>query len=108
MPHLISMQNQYRDKGFQVLGLDIGEQETSNPESIDDIKAFAGTMGLNYELARIDTQMRFKFQQLSRFSGVPQSFLVDREGRLRGVFLGGSQGAIAEMERLVGKVVNEQ
>lgn len=108
MPRLIAMQNQYRDKGFQVLGLDIGEQDTNNPESIEDIKNFASMMGLNYELARIEPVLRQKFQQMSRFQGVPQSYLVDREGRLRGVFLGGSQGAIAQMESIVAKVVNEQ
>jgi len=108
MPRLIAMQNQYRDKGFQVLGLDIGEQDTSNPESVESIQNFASMMGLNYELARIDGGLRFRFQQLSRFSGVPQSFLVDRSGRLRGVFLGGSQGAIAQMESIVAKVVNEE
>jgi len=108
MPRLIAMQNQYRDKSFVVLGLDIGEQDTAAPESIEAIQNFASMMGLNYELARIDSGLRARFQQLSRFSGVPQSFLVDREGRLRGVFLGGSQGAIAQMESVVAKVVNEE
>ena len=107
MPHLITMQNQYADKGFTILGLDIGDQNTAKPEPVDDIKNFASTMGLNYEIARIDQAMTQRFQQISRFSGVPQSFLIDREGRLRGVFLGGSTGAIAQMESIVNKVVNE-
>ena len=44
---------------------------------------------------------------ISKFQGIPQSFLIDREGRLRGVFLGGGKDVIGKMKSTVEKVVNE-
>ena len=106
IPHLIEMQTKYQDQGFKVLGLDIGNQD-GTPESPDDIKSFVASMGMNYEVGRIGADTVRKYQQLSRFNGVPQSFLVDREGRLRGVFLGGNPSTIGQMKQIVEKVVNE-
>ena len=106
MPHLIEMQNTYGGQGFQVLGLDIGEYG-GVPESSDAIKSFAQSMKLNYELARIKPDLLAKFNQLSNFNGVPQGYLIDREGRLRGVFLGGGDRVAASMKETVAKVMSE-
>ena len=107
MPHLVAMQNQYRDKGFTVLGLDVGEQNTGKPETIEEITTFAHAMGLNYELARADGALTGRLQKLARSQAVPLSFVIDREGRLRGRFIGGGAATIKQMEDVVAKVVNE-
>ena len=107
MPHLVEMQNKYRDQGFQVIGLNVGDED-HRPESIDKIKQFAGEMKLNYELVRAPQDVQEAMVGISKFDGVPQSVLVDRNGRLRGVFLGGGLNVINKMKETVDKVVNEQ
>ena len=107
MPHLVEMQDKYRDKGFQVIGLNIGDDERQ-PESIDKIKQFAGEMKLNYELVRVDHDVQEAVVGVTKFDGVPQSLLIDRGGHLRGIFLGGGPKVIGTMQETVDKVVNEQ
>jgi len=106
MPHLVEMHDKYRDAGFQVLGLDVGDGN-GNPESVEDIKKFAAKMKLNYELFRISNETVAEFYKLNKFEGVPQTILVDRQGRLRGVFLGGGERVINTMKQTVDKVIAE-
>jgi thiol-disulfide isomerase/thioredoxin len=103
MPHLIEMQDKYRDRDFQIIGLNVGDE--AGPESIEDIKKFAEMMKLNYELARIPEETTAQFYKATNFQAIPISMLVDREGRLRGVFLGGGANVIKSMKEVVAKVV---
>ena len=40
-------------------------------------------------------------------NGIPQSFLIDREGNLRGIFQGGSMKVVMQMKEVVEKIMNE-
>ncbi len=106
IPQLVEMQEKYRDKGFEVLGLDIGEQD-GTPETVEDITSFAEAFKINYDLARISNELSAEFSRVTKFNGVPQTILIDREGRMRGVFLGGGPRVIGQMKETVDKVVNE-
>lgn len=101
MPELVAMQNKYRDKNFKVIGLN-----TDN-EDVDEIKQFAAEMKLNYELAWLDQKTAMGVFRYTQFSAIPQSFLIDREGRLRGVFTGGGPRILGKMKEAVDKVVSE-
>ena len=101
MPHLVEMQETYGDKGFEVIGLDI------DPEPVEEINEFAKTMKLNYQLGWAEKELVGEFYRISKFNGIPQSFLIDRENRLRGVFMGGGKKVITQMKATVEKVVNE-
>lgn len=101
MPHLVEMEEKYKPKNFEIIGLN------TDDESVEDINRFAGEMKLNYQLAYADAEMMKEFLNISKFQGIPQSFLIDRDGRLRGVFLGGGPKVIGTMKETVEKVVNE-
>jgi len=101
MPHLVAMEDELKAKDFKVIGLNIDNEK---PEQI---KPFAEKMKLNYELAWADENLYRALLKVSKFDGITQSYLIDREGRLRGVFLGGSQKVIRQMRENVEKVVNE-
>jgi thiol-disulfide isomerase/thioredoxin len=103
MPHLVEMQETYNDKGFEIIGLDIDPNET-----VEDINKFAKTMKLNYQLGWADKELVGEFYRLSNFGGIPQSFLIDHDGNLRGVFLGGDDKVIGKMKETVAKVVAER
>jgi thiol-disulfide isomerase/thioredoxin len=82
MPELVKLQNELGPKGFEVIGLD------TDDDPVETVRKFASDMGLNYTMAWADLDMQRELTNISRSPGIPQSFLIDREGRLRGVFLG--------------------
>jgi thiol-disulfide isomerase/thioredoxin len=102
MPHLVEAQDKYRDKGFEIIGLDVDQDET-----VEMINDFAKEMKLNYQLGWADRDLYTGFSRLGKFEGIPQSYLIDRDGHLRGVFLGGSKKVVDSMKENIEKVVNE-
>lgn len=102
IPHLSEMQEKYRDKGFEVIGLDSDEEETK-----EQIEAFAEKHKMNYQLGWADGALMTEFVKVSRLNGIPQTLLINREGQLTGVFTGGGPNVIQKMKETVEKVVNE-
>ncbi|MBX3282736.1 MAG: TlpA family protein disulfide reductase [Acidobacteria bacterium] len=107
MPHLVELKKKYGDQGFEVIGLNVGFQDTDEPEPIPDIETFAKKMHLNYELARVQPDLTKHLQKIAQMSAVPESFLVDREGKLRGVFVGGGPNVISKLKTTVDRVMAE-
>lgn len=106
MPHLIEMQEKYGPQGFEVIGLNIGDG-SGTPETIEQIKTFAEKMKLNYTLARSPNSATILFYQLTKQKVVPQTLLIDREGHLRGVFIGGGTRVTDSMKETLGKTMSE-
>ncbi len=102
MPTLVKMQNEFGAKGFEIIGLNTDDGDTK--EMVED---FAKQENLNYTLVWADTAMQTGLLKISNFNGIPQSFVIDRDGHLRGVFRGGGKAEVQKMEELVAKVVNE-
>lgn len=102
MPELIALQDKYRDKNFEIIGLDSDTDET--PEQI---KAFAQTMKLNYQLGYADPRLMNDLLKITKAGGIPQSFLIDGEGKLRGTFAGVNSKIVNDLKETVGKVVSE-
>lgn len=101
MPSLVRLQDKLRDKGFEIVGLDVDE------EPVDQVNKFAEEMKLNYTLVFGDTAVQNELVKISKFGGIPQSFLIDRDGRLRGVFKAANAEVIEQLERRVEEAVNE-
>jgi thiol-disulfide isomerase/thioredoxin len=100
MPALVKMQDGFREQGLEIIGLN------SDNESVEDINNFAQAMKLNYTLVWPDTKLQNDLLKISQFGGIPQSFLIDRDGNLRGVFRGSNPADVRKMEDLVAKVVS--
>jgi thiol-disulfide isomerase/thioredoxin len=99
MPALVRMQNEHRADGLEIIGVN------TDDETVEKIDSFAAEMGLNYTLVWGDTKMQNALLNISKFPGIPQSFLVDRDGNLRGVFRGANAADVKKMEQLVALVV---
>ena len=102
MPALVKKQDEHRERGFEIIGLNTDDGDTK--EMIDK---FAAEMKLNSKLVWAPTEMQAALLKISNFGGIPQSFIVDRDGKLRGVFRGGGANEIKKMEELVAQIVNE-
>jgi len=83
IPELIKLQTDLKDKGFEVIGLNLDEMEDA-----DLIKEFSKEFNINYELVRGESKLFNEFSKVSNREAIPQSFLIDREGKLLGVFVG--------------------
>ena len=106
MPHLVAMQQQYADKGLEIIGLNIGNKD-GGPEDVEAIKKFSEQMKLNYTLARFDRDGTRQFYSVTKQEVVPQSMIIDREGHLRGVFIGGGQKIFDSMQEVLDKTMAE-
>lgn len=106
MPTLIEFQNQYREQGLEVIGLNIGDG-AGTPEPIDKIKKFVEQKQLNYTIASSANASTNQFYQITKQQVVPQSILVDREGHLRGVFVGGGERIFQSMKETIAKTMAE-
>ena len=101
MPTLVKMQDEHRDKGFEIIGLNTDDGDTK-----EMVEKFAADLKLNYTLVWANTDMQNALLKISNFGGIPQSFVIDRDGNLRGVFRGANPADIKKMEELVAQVIN--
>jgi peroxiredoxin len=106
MPHLAQMQQEYGQRGFEVIGLNIGDNNGA-PETVEAIQKFAEQMKINYTLARMDRTAVKQFHLTTKQEVVPQTILVDREGHLRGVFVGSGARIYESMKTTVEKTMLE-
>ncbi len=83
MPELVKVENEYKDKGVMVIGLDI---ESSESEAM--VKRFVEERQLNYTIGWLDEEPTTALMSISQMSGIPQSFLLTTDGKLAGVFKG--------------------
>jgi thiol-disulfide isomerase/thioredoxin len=78
MPALERAQQQYRDRGLVVLGVDFQEQDS-------EIQAYLNEVGVTFPSA-VDRTGEVTRQW--RATGLPTTFLIDREGIIRDVRVG--------------------
>jgi thiol-disulfide isomerase/thioredoxin len=82
MPELIKIQDEYKDKGVMVLGLDV------DPESETAVKNFVEKQGLNYTVGWASDEVSNAMLEISKMGGIPQSFLIAQDGKLARIFKG--------------------
>lgn len=99
IPELMELQSKHKAKGFEVIGLNLDEAEDA-----EMIKDFGKEFEVNYDLVRGESDLFREFYQVSKKDAIPQTFLIDREGKLLGVFVGGG-GALRKLIDNVNKVV---
>lgn len=94
IPHLVRLQRQFGPRGFKVIGLNVGGRE-DRPKIPDFVKQY----GIQYELADPDDETVRLF--LAGDDRIPQTFVLDREGRIVLHIVGYDGDAAAELEQAV-------
>ena len=88
VPEYIALKKKYSQ--LEIIGLNIGDGE-GKEESSAAIRRFVREMKVNYSVARISNAGTKLFYDLSKMQVVPQAFLIDRQNRLRGIFVGAGE-----------------
>jgi thiol-disulfide isomerase/thioredoxin len=81
IPHLVKLQKRFGPQGFRVIGLNVGgaEDQAKVPDYVRDLD-------IQYQLANPDEEVVDMF--LAGVSDIPQTFVIDREGKLVERFVG--------------------
>jgi thiol-disulfide isomerase/thioredoxin len=85
MPDLVKVQDEYKDKNVVVIGLDIQGSTEDSPEAV---KTLTERMGITYKIGYSNDDATSALIDITKMSGIPQSFLITPDGKLAGVFKG--------------------
>jgi thiol-disulfide isomerase/thioredoxin len=104
MPELAKLEDEYKDRGFMVLGLSVEEDDTA-----EGMKKVTDALKVGYKVGWANKDAQKGFMDISRAGGViPQSFLITRDGRLAGVFKGyNPQRTPADMRKKLDEVIGK-
>lgn len=106
MPAFVEMQNKYKDKNFEVIGLNTGNED-GDVETVENIKKFGAEKKLNYQLAFSDDKIFSEFIKITRLNGIPQTMIINREGKMTLAVGGGGPRSLEKIRDGVEKAVNE-
>ena len=100
VPHLVALQNQYGKDGLSVIGLNVGGSE-DRPKIADFVNQFH----VQYDIAIPDSELIDLYMQGD--DRIPQTFVLDRQGRIVGSWLGFNKEVGAQIEETVKKAIQE-
>jgi thiol-disulfide isomerase/thioredoxin len=78
-PHIVAINNQYRDKGFNILGLATDRKE--DPTALKSVKDFLTKTKINYQVGFITNEVVAYYAD-SHNHGVPQMVLFGADGKM--------------------------
>ncbi|MGX9181754.1 TlpA disulfide reductase family protein [Mesorhizobium sp. BHbdii] len=103
MPHLMQLQEKYRDSGVEIVGVAASEDAPTADEARSQLDAWLTEKfsNLNYRIAFDSTGEMDKLWMEPSFSvGIPTSFVVDRDGHI--AFIGHPK----QLDEVLPKVLN--
>lgn len=103
MPHLIQLQEKYKDNGVEIVGVAASEDAPTADEARSTLDAWLTEKfpNLNYRIAFDSTGEMDKLWMEPSFSyGVPTSFVVDRDGHIAFI------GHPTQLDEVLPKVLN--
>jgi thiol-disulfide isomerase/thioredoxin len=101
IPHLVRLQRQFGPQGFKVIGLNVG-----GPDDRPKVPEFVKLYGIQYQLAEPDDETTRLF--LADNDAIPQTFVLDRRGRLVRHFVGYDAEVASELEKAVSEALAEK
>ncbi len=84
IPHLIELANTYRSQGVEVIGLTNEDPDTQG----DIVRQFTQQYKINYPIGWADPTMTNNLMRLNGRGGIPQTFVIGRDGKIKDKFIG--------------------
>ena len=97
-PHIVELYNQYRDRGFTVLGLATDNKE--NKDSVETVKAYVSIAKIKYPVGFVTTEIVAYYID-SHDTGVPQMVLFGPDGKMAKRLIGWNEKVSKEMRSAI-------
>jgi len=98
IPHLVQLYKNYRGSGFELVGMNVdkGDREA--------VRRFVRSMDIPYPVVTAPEDVVSNY----RVSGIPVTFLIDKEGRIRERVVGFSGTIARQLDTKVGELTAEK
>lgn len=97
IPDFIKLYSQYKDDGFQMLGVSLDRG------GLDAVKPFMKDYGVNYPIMLGNDQV---VSDYGGISGIPTTFVIDKQGVIRASFIGYRPASV--FEKLIQQLTSEK
>jgi thiol-disulfide isomerase/thioredoxin len=101
IPHLNELQQLYGGQGLHIVGLNVGGAD-DRPK----VPEFARELRIQYDLGFPERSLTDLF--LSDDPGIPQTFIIDRQGRIVKRFVGYAPPVAAELDKTIEAVIGSR
>ncbi len=91
MPDMVALQAKYRADGFEIVGADISWWNDTPLDVVNFLNTFTPT--INYQIVMSTPENEAAYGEIL---GVPTSFIIDRQNRIRRTFVGAQTGTTFE------------
>ena len=98
IPHLIQLYKNYREKGFEVVGMSIDKGDG------EAVRRFVKSMDIPYPVVIAPEDVVRRYQ----VTGIPASFLIDKQGKVREKMVGFSSAIARQLDTKVGDLTSEK
>ncbi|HYV07880.1 MAG TPA: redoxin domain-containing protein [Blastocatellia bacterium] len=87
IPDFIALQNQYRDRGLEIVGVSIDPiSPRGNPGGAPAVAPFMKNNGINYTILMVNNAGALRGYDVSQ--GIPTTYVLDRNGRVVRTYVG--------------------
>ncbi|MGA2855601.1 MAG: redoxin domain-containing protein [Candidatus Sulfotelmatobacter sp.] len=88
IPHLVELQNKYRDRGLEIIGV-------SMDDSPDPVREFYQRFQMNYPVVMGNADIGERYGGVL---GLPIAFIIDRDGRIYAKHIGATEASVLEQD----------
>jgi cytochrome c biogenesis protein CcmG, thiol:disulfide interchange protein DsbE len=100
IPHLVELQQRYGPQGLQVIGLNVG-----GAGDLDQVPGFAREFHIQYQLGNPDPDLANLY--MGDDDGIPQTVVLDRQGRLVKKFVGYGESMDQTLEKIIQRLLQK-
>lgn len=93
-PHLVELHQRYESQGLQIIGLNVG-----GADDHEKVPAFAQEFGIRFPLVIPHDELVDEYLGINQ--NIPQTFVLDRQGRVVKRMVGYSEQSAAELDRVI-------
>jgi thiol-disulfide isomerase/thioredoxin len=86
IPELIKLKDEYKDKDFEIIGLETAYGGGSDPET--EVKSFVESNKINYTIGFAPDELNMEMAKISQRSSVPMTFIFNKKSEIVGIFTG--------------------